>query len=575
MPSRTASLLSCLLVAGSTGFIYDFSIYSGALKQQFHFSQSQLDWIATSGAFTFFVSPISGHFVDTFGPRPGVLIAGTCMTIGLTLQYLFSRQYIFTRYSQDATSAMAILCACACLTTIGANCAASVAFSSPVKLFPQHRGRVTGIVKAFAGLSGGLLAQMYTLSVGLPSKQPETLSFLLYLAGACLFLNIVVSPWLFPVGKLPVQNSPEHNVRARLQQGYGVVLLLIVSIFVCSLLTAVPALPHSSNSSGHPPHPAPNATAAAAAIIATQSPAAIVAIGMFLVMMLAVGVAVSFSFSFSCSSWRSCRSTTTTTTIRATSQRKEQENARPNQLHHLLLQPDDFSSNDVQVKDVGTCTMLSTVDFWLVLTAGMSAVGGGYMITTNSYQIVQSSLINGASADTAISMFSACQGLSRMIGGVGPETIGANRGDAAAQWRPLFLAGFCLVMVMGHFLLWFGPRTGNMALLYAGYCLAGVGFGGVWPLMVTISADCWGLTHLGANYMVFDGSTALVGSLVMGKLLPQAVYVANGGGKNHGGCLGAGCFGNAHLVLTAVNLVGAVAAGVLWLRRRRVLCEER
>ena len=51
-------------------------------------------------------------------------------------------------------------------------------------------------------------------------------------------------------------------------------------------------------------------------------------------------------------------------------------------------------------------------------------------------------------------------------------------------------------------------------MFYVGYCLAGIGFGGVWPLMVTLSADLWGLEHLGANYMVFDGTSALIGSLL-------------------------------------------------------------
>ena len=90
--------------------------------------------------------------------------------------------------------------------------------------------------------------------------------------------------------------------------------------------------------------------------------------------------------------------------------------------------------------------MLTEANFWLVLCAGMSAVGGGYMITTNSFQMVESSNIHSASAGTAISMFSACQGLARMFGGVGPDMLGREKNKkqhaaAASKRRPIFLAG--------------------------------------------------------------------------------------------------------------------------------------
>ena len=105
-------------------------------------------------------------------------------------------------------------------------------------------------------------------------------------------------------------------------------------------------------------------------------------------------------------------------------------------------------------------------------------------------------------------------------------------------------------------------------MFYVGYCLAGIGFGGVWPLMVTLSADLWGLEHLGANYMVFDGTSALIGSLLCGKMLPQAEYVAHET-KGNTNCSGSECFGAAHLMMASLNVVGVLAALVLWWRRRK------
>ena len=536
--SLTTSLVGCFIVSATIGFIYDFSIYSGALKLHFHLDQSQLDWVATSGCLMFFVSPICGHLVDKHGPRPGVLFGGACMTLGLTLSYLFAHDLILPQYGADPAAATVVLCVFACLTTIGANAASAVAYSLPPKLFPRQRGRVTGIVKAFAGLSGGLLAQLYTLSVSAPSSRPETLTFLVFLGGACFFLDLCIAAWLFPSSKRnrnSADNTEETDLVGRLRRGYWVVVVLILSIFGCSLMTAVPT--ESTNQSN-----ATNGTA----IIAPQSPTAIVAVGVFLVIVAAVPVAVSVSWSTTPESNKA--DAPEYNVLRGSTVVKNETN-----------QTIDLAENN----DVGTFAMLCHLDFWLVAVSGMAAVGGGYMLTTNSFQLIQSSTLPDASADTAISMFSACQGLARMVGGAGPELVG-NAGGATTR-RPLFLSMFCAVMVLGHILLRLGPVLGSLELLYAGYCLAGIGFGGVWPCLVTISADLFGLAHLGSNYMVYDGSTALIGSLLMGKVLPQYVYENNcekGSTQCHGGV----CFALAHMVIVVVNVVGALSALWLWVR---------
>ena len=131
--------------------------------------------------------------------------------------------------------------------------------------------------------------------------------------------------------------------------------------------------------------------------------------------------------------------------------------------------------------NVRTLRMLGRAHFWLLLLAGSILVGGGYIITTNSFQIVESSGLAGASAGTAITLFSAVQGLTRMVSGIGPDHLG---GGGAARRRLVSLCGFCVAMGAAHALLWLAPRADSVAVFYAGYVLAGVGFGGIWPVMV-------------------------------------------------------------------------------------------
>ncbi len=48
-----------------------------------------------------------------------------------------------------------------------------------------------------------------------------------------------------------------------------------------------------------------------------------------------------------------------------------------------------------------------------------------------------------------------------------------------------------------------------------GVTLAGLSFGMVWPLMVLITGEVFGIRHVGANYMWFDGMSSAVGNVLL------------------------------------------------------------
>ena len=81
------------------------------------------------------------------------------------------------------------------------NCGISAGvFSSLVKNFPLERGVVSGIAKAWIGLSSGVLTQLYVGFIGVPDNTPETLNFVLvmggaaFVAGICPAMLIVIHP---------------------------------------------------------------------------------------------------------------------------------------------------------------------------------------------------------------------------------------------------------------------------------------------------------------------------------------------------------------------------------------------
>ena len=546
-------------MAATAGFVYDFSIYSGALKAQFQLTQSSLAWVGTAGVFFFWTSPIGGYMADKYGPRVTNITGGLIMTTGLTLSFLFARGYL-PSLPQDPASATFILSACSCLTRIGANSVSAVAFSLPVKLYPNLRGYVTGLVKSLTGLSGGLLAQLFTLLLGPPGNTSSTLGFLLFLALVAFVINVLLAPLLLPTGtKMRASlvgartretgGREDIEVRAKVKASCIIVIVLIAAVLSCSFLTAAGTVPASTNSSVP--------MAATSAVVASKSVGAYFLAA--LLMLLVVGMHFPLLFG---------KSTTTALS----------EVEDPTRILLLPLVGEAETTSDeaettsdevdnaivTATVDTPTLVMLRRTNFWLLLGVGQILVGGGYFLTTNSFQIVESSGIHGASAGTAITVFSAVQGLSRMVSGVMPDMLGKT---GAAHRRLQGLCVYALSMGVGHALLWLAPLMKSLVLLYAGYLACGIGFGGVWPVMVCVAADIWGLQNLGANYMVFDATTAFVGALVLGKILPQSVYAAHVVEGAHT-CNGPGCFGLAHVVECACCAVGVLFSMVL-LRRRR------
>ena len=137
------------------------------MKWAFDLSQAQLVWIGTVGTLTFPLSPLSGWLTDKKGPRVSVMLGGVIVFLGLVLQYLIATR----KPVQSASGATALLCLSACVVSVGANLVASQAYASPLRAFPDKRGVVMGLVKAYAGIAGGLMTQCYIGFIGFNIKR--------------------------------------------------------------------------------------------------------------------------------------------------------------------------------------------------------------------------------------------------------------------------------------------------------------------------------------------------------------------------------------------------------------------
>ena len=133
--------------------------------------------------------------------------------------------------------------------------------------------------------------------------------------------------------------------------------------------------------------------------------------------------------------------------------------------------------------------------------------------------------------------------------------------------RPVFLLLASLVSAASHFVL---AATATPAGFALGCTLSGFAFGMVWPMLVLLSGEVFGVANVGANYMFFDGFSSAVGTLLLSKFLAQEVYDEHIDEGRHGGaaaadddgfqCYGTGCFRASHAVVSMLSLTCVVSS---------------
>lgn len=188
--NRMMALVACFFVVALTSGNYAFSVYSGALKHSLKLTQDDTDSIATypyvAGLFTW----LPGILNDRVGPRATTMLGAGSMGLMLALYWAVATRHV----SWDPVPS---LVAIGFGSTLANGAITGAVFCSIVKNFPMERGAVVGIAKAWVGLCGGILTQLYVGFIGKPDDSEATLNFVLMMAGAALFAAVV--PALFVV----------------------------------------------------------------------------------------------------------------------------------------------------------------------------------------------------------------------------------------------------------------------------------------------------------------------------------------------------------------------------------------
>lgn len=178
----------------------------------------------------------------------------------------------------------------------------------------------------------------------------------------------------------------------------------------------------------------------------------------------------------------------------------------------------------------------------------------------------------------AVTLFAVAQALGRLSSGVLADVVKTKlRLPSSAV-----LVGSTVLMTAAHALMASvsnGAEQGSgsgEAVIFAGVVVAGLGFGVVWPLIVVLAGDFFGLENLGANYSFYDGLSSAFGALCFGLLLPSAIYKQHAtyeddrddspgsdGAHHEETCTVPACFQAAYSVVALVNGLAVLCAVAL------------
>eukprot|EP00567_Pseudictyota_dubia_P002418 CAMPEP_0197466756 /NCGR_PEP_ID=MMETSP1175-20131217/65217_1 /TAXON_ID=1003142 /ORGANISM="Triceratium dubium, Strain CCMP147" /LENGTH=476 /DNA_ID=CAMNT_0043002809 /DNA_START=153 /DNA_END=1583 /DNA_ORIENTATION=- len=213
-------------------------------------------------------------------------------------------------------------------------------------------------------------------------------------------------------------------------------------------------------------------------------------------------------------------------------------------------------------KDLNLLQMLQTPSAWLMLWTTSILVGSGTYKTNNMGEMVDSLGFPKAVTPATIALFSVAQALARVVTGVVSEATlnWRNVHSCCVHYgipRPFHLLVASSIAVLAHLLLAFS--TSQVWFVLAS-TISGISFGMVWPLMVLIVGEIFGVTNHGQNYMFYDGFSKAVGTIFLSGYVAGTVYEEHAEPDDPLTCYGTACFQKTHLLVAAFALTGAAAS---------------
>jgi MFS family permease len=619
--------LVCAFSASATtgGTSYAFGAYASALKANLGLTQSELNTISTAFFVAGLFSWIPGLLSDRFGTKFALSLGGCTGAASLLLYWGVAREAIpLARESLvPALSSLGVLTFLSCASITGAVFKILVAATGP-----GTKGSAVGAAKGYVGLGVGLyscifnsmrypgesdldflpMAAFFFIACStipalilLPSKQSlEIASYqdectgrhILTLYGSLVALaTVIIANSLINLYETEVAHAGVHatqmdaNVASANDQqapNYGMGLILIVIwLGPIGVLQYLPRRKHPYTDGVVSPRR--QTTVGSEGIAAFDKTVRRRKNGS-----RHEGNGADISQSPSRPTGRSIpiRSLTRSLSSKSLSTSSALEEKRGLLVQSISLEVlEDFDKDEAKqhVKEVqrpnneteqnlNMLQMLLTPTAWLMLWTTTILVGAGTVVTNSVGQMVQSLGLDSKVTSASLAFFSVSQAAARVLtGSLSESALGWNTRmcciDSGVP-RPFFLLVASLLGFLAHLLLGFAQSEVTFVI---GAALAGAAFGMVWPLMVLISAEVFGVAGAGQNYMFYDGVSCAAGTLLLTKFVAQEVYEYNmdrsSGSQT---CIGMACYQATHLIVAGLSLTCVLSSAAMLYTSRHI-----
>ena len=562
--SNIPSLLCAFTASATTGGTsYAFGVYSSALKHNLHLSQGQLDSISTAffvaGLFTF----IPGYCSDRFGTKVAMSLGGGTGATALMLYWCVAKQFIAV---ESRTILVAVLSGLGVATFLSCGLVTGAVFKIIVSSTGLGtKGSAVGVAKGFVGLGAGLYTCLFQ---SIQASNQSDLDFLPMAAFLFLLCATIPALLLLPsqqiLASVVIQDdcTPLH-----FRTLYCSLFTLAVIIITSTLMKLYETERDGSESSR--------------------------SYGMtFVLCSIWLGPIVSLYILPRENTIHSNEYDIVGTSALEysesenadfeenqsglVSQRQqyhdepncEADGSRTNNEEDINLETDvrTHPNDDDDEVNMNLWQMIQTPTAIAMLWTTVILTGAGTVETNNMGQMVESLKFHPSVTAASLAFFSVAQAASRVLTGTISEsalTWNTNSfGITKGIPRPFFMVAASIVGFTAHFIL---GMARTEFVFVVGVTLSGVAFGMIWPLMVLISAEVFGVAGAGQNYMFYDGVSSAGGTLIITKFVAQAVYDHNTdpNGADSKTCIGMDCFQSTHMIVAGLCLSCIVSSTVM------------
>jgi hypothetical protein len=573
-----------IVVMVASAGAYSFGVYSQKLKTVLNINQETLNIIANFKDLGVNLGVHSGLLFDYWSPG-AVLFLGAVQTV---VGYLCAWLSV-TRRIQPTVWEMCLF------LFIGANSQPmlnTAVLVQTVKLFPNSKGIVIGLMKGYIGISGAILIQIYITLEG--STKPESfLMLLIWFPAAVALISI-----LFIRPLPPFQGAPDvkyfywflglgfvlaaylmgvsitqnlTNVSVDSERVLGVVLLILLAVPLFAIayrseMHGKMSLDETLTSGGAAPGLADIETG-------SQKPPS--------------------------------TQVTTLDSLRTTSKNTSKDENDNDDGDEFPIPKDNGTSereengfadknivlaevNNAQLTLPGTAEVVKkkpwprrgedhtiwqayrSLDFWLLFVAVIFGIGSGLAATDNMGQLGLSLGYTATNVRTFVSLLSIWNSIGRWMGGFLSEILLQRYGTSRTKFFTIML----LVMATAYLLI----AINVPGCLYFGSILLGLSFGTQYPIYATVVAEEFGLRYFGTLYNSI-GVACIVGNYMLSVPVAGRFYDSEAKrqakegalistGKKSLLCHGASCYRRTFFTFMSVTLGAAIVGAVLWYRTR-------